>query len=178
MKLAKMVGEEVNPCFSRHIGVVIMNPRSNTIVGTGYNGPPQGTPHCDSYDFLKNYFYPQLTDKEKFEKGSVEEFARAYENCATCPRRLVGAASGERTELCSCQHAERNAITNAGIVDGCYMFCWCGVPCIQCTGTIINAGISKVYCLQATDYHSESRWLFAKSSTELIEIGSETITLD
>jgi len=55
------------------------------------------------------------------------------------------------------------------------MYCWCGVPCIQCAGAIINAGIDTVYCLEAKDYHMVSPFLFERSSCELIECKEEDI---
>jgi deoxycytidylate deaminase len=39
MRLAKQIGEDKNPCHSRKIGVVVVDPVSNKILGTGYNGP-------------------------------------------------------------------------------------------------------------------------------------------
>ena len=56
------------------------------------------------------------------------------------------------------------------------MFCWCGVPCIQCAGSIINAGIQEVHCIKETDYHISSRWLFQHGNTSLIE--HETVDLE
>ena len=91
-------------------------------------------------------------------------------NCKVCPRKLLNCKSGERSELCSCQHAERNALNKLPISPkGLIIFCWCGVPCIQCTGSIINAGIKEVHCLLDTDYHFVSRYLFATSNTNLFE---------
>ena len=91
---------------------------------------------------------------------------------------MIGAKTGERTDLCSCQHAERNAIYNSGGVDlyGCWAFCWCGVPCSDCAGALINSGIKKVYCLedtsyahgQGSDYSFSARWLLNKAGIDLI----------
>ena len=59
---------------------------------------------------------------------------------------------------------------------GSFMFCWCGVPCIQCTGSIINAGIKEIHCLKGTqDYQPEARWLYETSKTVLIEHDQSTI---
>lgn len=52
MRLAKQFGEDSNPCLSRHIGVVIVDPVDNNVAGIGYNGPPPGTPHCDTREYL------------------------------------------------------------------------------------------------------------------------------
>lgn len=185
MRLARQVGMDNNPCPSRQIGVVIVDTYRNRILGTGYNGPPAGTPHCDSQVFLEDYFWPQLTNEEKdslrllFQRSKTPEgleltrldFAAKYAGCGSCPRRLIKAKSGERSELCSCQHAERNAITNACVdLTDAEMFCWCGVPCIQCAGSIINARIGCVHCLRIQpDYHPQSRFLFEHADISLIE---------
>jgi len=194
MRLAKQIAESNDICGSRKIGVVIVDPDDNSIISTGYNGPPAGTPHCDSPRFIKNYFWPQLSDIEKetackavclsakelkerraigikidpttnkeyvyFEPDFLADRVRA----GTCPRRLINAGSGERSSLCSCQHAERNAITKArDKLVGCLMFCWCGLPCVDCTGAIINSKISEVHCLDVPDYHPVSNWLFQEA---------------
>ena len=174
MRIAREVGEYENPCYSRKIGVVIVDPVGNKILGTGYNGPPPGTPHCDDKDFLVNYFLPQLTPLEKInliaEYHSLEDFVEVVKDCRTCPRRYVNAASGQRNELCSCGHAERHAITNTSCsLYSSVMFCWCGVPCLQCTDAIIQAGVKRVYCLKDKDYHSTSRWLFLKARIPILE---------
>lgn len=222
MRLARQIGLDQNPCHSRKIGVVIVDPIHNSISGTGYNGPAPGTPHCDSEVYLREFFWPQLTFQEKdsirLEVGgsildldydptnymcdhvfdqctqkcteceitqkeilrfdndvkynkTVDRFVEKYAGCKQCPRRLVGAPSGMRTELCSCGHAERHAITNAARqLSGHVMFCWCGVPCLQCTDAIIQAMIKTVHVLKwNTDYSKMSRWLFAKANVEIIE---------
>ena len=179
MLIAKTVGTVHNPCYSRQIGVIIV--RDNKILGTGYNGPPKGTPHCDDYNYLQDFFWPQLTIEEK--KKLIPEytekldflysgqFAQIHAKCQTCPRRLIGAGPGERSTLCSCQHAERNAITNAAQdLTGAAMFCWCGIPCIDCTGAIINSGIERVYFLNDGKpvYHNVSEVLFREADIPLI----------
>jgi len=199
MLLAKAVADQNDACYSRQIGTVIVDPKNNSVVSVGYNAPPQDTPHCDSYDFLKNFFWPQLKEKEKKllidkikqEGGdlpllapSIGDFhgecmAKYFAKCGQCPRRLINAASGERSELCSCKHSEVNALNKLPISSvGLVIYCWCGVPCIQCAGAIINSGIDRVYCLLAEDYHPVSRFLFNKSQCELIEYKEEQILGD
>ena len=213
MRMAKQVGEDQNPCLSRSIGVVTVHPIENRVISTGYNGPPKGVPHCDTEAHLRDYVWPQLTYEEKsrllsnhddlvkehvsyINNGTdPEESIEAYKdilcgdgyhgnaNCGQCPRRLVGAKSGQRLELCSCAHGERNAVTNATeSLYGCYMFCWCGIPCNECTKTIINSGIEKVYCLGNTEQYQEgdefykfdmSRWMFKQAKIETIELQEE-----
>jgi len=188
MRLARQIATDDNPCLSRQVGVVVVDPSTNGIVGAGYNGPPEGTPHCNDVKFLENFFWPQLTAKEKMEVHDTmrdspwwwnrpsdtshkREVCAYIANCNACPRNVLGYSSGKRSELCSCQHAERNALNKLSIpAKGLVMFCWCGVPCIQCTGSIINAGIKELYCLkQIEDYHPAARWLYEKSRTTLVE---------
>lgn len=176
MKLAKLLGEDSNPCYSRKIGVLIVDPVINKIVGTGYNGPPRNTPHCDSAEHLRHVVWPQLTESERsllnFKPIAIDEFLDKYTDCQTCPRRLIGAPSGKRLELCSCAHAEANAIVNASQnLQGCEMFAWCPLPCIECTKLVINAGIKRVYCfLEAVDYSVGSRYLFEKAGVDIVEM--------
>lgn len=201
MRMAKQVGEDQNPCLSRSIGVITVHPIENRVVSTGYNGPPKGVPHCDTEAHLKDYVWPQLTDYEKtllishddnlskeHSNGIKIEYLKDHicenlDGCGQCPRRLIGAKSGQRLELCSCAHGERNAVTNATeSLYRCYMFCWCGIPCNECTKTIINSGIKKVYCLGNTDQYIEgdefykfdmSRWMFKQAKIETIELQEE-----
>ena len=201
MKLAREIANEQNPCLSRKVGVIVVDPTTNGIVGAGYNGPPENTPHCNEANFLKNFFWPQLTHTEQmrvFEKYAdakhlknhmsfihnvqptegTKDIYKFLSECNECPRRILGYSSGERSELCSCQHAERNALNKLPIpAKGLIMFCWCGVPCIQCTGSIINAGIKEVHCLKEKDYQSSARWLFKHANTKLFEHDLSTFEL-
>jgi deoxycytidylate deaminase len=183
MRLAKQFGEDNNPCLARQIGVVIVDPEANNVVGIGYNGPPQDTPHCDSREYLGDVVWPQLTEQEKWHatQGTKEfgkdEFLDRYSDCGTCPRRIVGVPSGQRLELCSCEHAEKNAIYNAGRpLRGMYMFCWCVLPCWDCSKAIQRTKISKVYYTESgADYSPYSRWLLNKSNIELIGIDPKVV---
>lgn len=188
MRMAKQLGEDNNPCHSRQIGVVLVHvydDGGSKVVGTGYNGPPRGTPHCDTREYLRDIFWPQLTDQEKrhalkmfgcFDDDPIEGsdakdiFLDNATGCGKCPRRLVGARSGERLELCSCAHAETNAITNAAEdLHGCWAFCWCGVACWECAKLMINAGIKRAYFIDGggADYSFGSRWLFSKAGLHI-----------
>lgn len=198
MRYAKAVAEDQNPCLSRAIGAVIVHPEKNVVISTGYNGPAKNVPHPDTFEFLSEYVYPQLTiqDKEYISKNSsvIAEssvsFASGFEGCKTCPRKLVGAISGARLELCGCAHGERNAIANAAKAGHetfcCYMFCWCGVPCLDCCVSIINSGITKVFCIkdevrqnQPNAYNfNNSRWQFKKAGVEVVELDKEWVLKD
>lgn len=197
MRVAKLIGEDQNPCHSRQIGAVIVDPESNRILGTGYNGPAPDTPHPTSEIYLREYFWPQLTYDDKkslyfsllpafsiandseLDTIVLDAFIKEYKDKSICPRRIVGAKSGERNELCSCGHAERHAITNsAQNIQGSYMFCWCGVPCLQCTDSIIQAGIKRVYCLTGPHYHELSPWLFEQANVVILQHPAEQYLSD
>lgn len=187
IRLAKHIGEDQNPCYSRKIGAVITTGDGRRILGTGYNGPPPGTPHCDSSDFLEHFWWPQLTDTEKesfkLQFGQVDtcqSVVKAYTDCGTCPRKLVGAKSGERSELCSCGHAERHAITNAACdLQGACMFIWsdCGI-CLPCADAIIQAHISNVHMILTPAYHERTEWLLIEGGVKIHTWNLETILWD
>ena len=192
MRLAHIMATDQNPCLSRQVGVIVVDPNSNSIVGAGYNGPPEGTPHCNEPSFLTSFFWPQLTNEEKahlllyinseltveeIDEEKLDEICGTLSKCNECPRNMLGYSDGKRSELCSCNHGERNALNKLPISpQGLIMFCWCGVPCTQCTGSIINAGIKEIHCLKTPDYQSVSRWLFEHGATELHEHSIDDFT--
>lgn len=190
MKVAKTIKEVENPCYSRAIGAIIVDPAANVIISSGHNGPPANCPpnddpgylrevvwnNLDSYEksVVKNKLYHPL-DSNVSEKELCESFVGTYGNCKTCPRKHVDAPSGKRLELCSCIHGETDAICKAKAAGskllGAVMFAYCGVPCIECTKLCINSRLDTVFCLDqgGEDYspHS-SRWLFKNSKTDLV----------
>ena len=209
MRIAKEIGDYENPCYSRKIGSVIVNPKTNNIIGLGYNGPPKNVPHCDSEWHLKNIVWPNISLKEKedlckkvkiserelkyyrfnfeniqqlvdkrtrsYYECTSEFLSNRYTECKKCPRRLLNIPSGERLELCSCEHAERNAIYNAQTsTQDCYIFCHCCLPCMDCSKAIINSGIKKIFCLSSTeDYSPQSRPMLEVTNIEIIEHDEE-----
>lgn len=186
-RLAKQVGEDKNPCYSRKIGTIIVHPVENRILGTGYNGPPKRVFHCDHPEHLSVIVWPQLTEEEKktSQTNTKDEFVRRYEGCGVCPRRIVGARSGDRLELCSCAHSEANAIINsAQSVYGSWMFCWCGCPCTECSKLIVNAGIATVCFLSrypggqpgaGSDFDFSGRQLLTWGGVRIIEMDYDDI---
>jgi deoxycytidylate deaminase len=197
MRLAKQVGEDQNHCYSRNIGSLVVrvyDDGSSKILGTGYNSPPTDVPHCDSREYLREIFWPQLTTNEKdsallplladkpdlltqFHQTELKDEVKCemlcdhYSDKKICPRKVINAPSGKRLELCSCAHSETNAIVNSSDdLHGAYMFCWCPVPCYDCSKLIINSRIKRVYCWTAEkDYSFGSRWLLRNGGVELIE---------
>jgi dCMP deaminase len=184
LRMARFVAEDQNPCYSRHVGAVIVDPVINKIVGTGYNGPPKNVPHCDSEEHLRQVVWPQLNQHEvsliEMKPMSDEEFVDKYKDCKVCPRKLIKAGPGERLELCSCAHAEANAIVNASQnLCGCYMFCWCPLPCVECSKLIINSGITRIYCYkEEKDYSVGSRFIMTNAGVEIYELDKNYVDGD
>ena len=177
LKVARTLGNENISCQSRKIGVVIVN-QNNRIISTGYNGAAQGVSHTNTFDYMLHFYNDLIDDDqrlvclEKFNVPDCTEFAMAACQSGQCPRKIIGAKSGELLELCPCSHAERNAIYSAAMqgtsTNGSAIFCYCGVPCHECAIGIIQSGIKDVICLRRdTDYSKSSRWLFAQAGVVL-----------
>jgi len=119
----------MSKCLSRQIGSVLVQGKS--VLGTGYNGPPSGVPHCDYRDCAGDYTGSFVSN--------------------ICPRQRMGFPSGEGMEHCVAIHAEINPIMQAARegkpTAGATLYCYCGTPCINCAKEIIQAGIKRVVCL-------------------------------
>ena len=152
-------------CLSRQVGCLIV--RNNRVVATGYNGPPMGVPHCGEERFMKD---SQLSTALGF-KG-IDELNRRDIH-TTCPRQLLGYTSGAGLEWCHALHAERNAITNAAFLgvetNRCTLYLNNIIPCKDCFGTIINAGIVEVICLDMIQYDKTSEYFQKYSSIKIRE---------
>ena len=172
MGMAEYIANQNTACPSRKVGAVIVD-NNNKVKGVGYNGPPAGTPHCHSACYLKAVIKPRLTDDQceslTLAYGSVDAALNDCEVRGLCPRKFLGYKSGEATDLCSCQHAESNAILNAACdVSGCTLFCTCA-PCDKCAGAIINARIACVVYPAAVVYSEQALWLLAEAGVVCID---------
>lgn len=179
MRLAKTVAEDNNPCYSREVGCVITD-KNSVVKGLGYNGPPRKSPHCDSAEYIKDILWPKLNEdernrlvdplREQASKYSHYLFqddcdiaSRLLDGCKTCPRRLLNYPAGVRPDICSCHHAEVNAIINAACdLQDCILFGWCITSCQNCTSSIINANIKEVHFLEGEEYN-KGVWNLYKS---------------
>lgn len=133
MREAKL-WSEMSKCLSRHVGAVLV--KNKRVIGTGYNGPPSGIPHCD------------------YREIDVSTRIAPYTNHFVdnkCPRQRLGYGSGEGLENCPAVHAEINPILQAARFGtstvGSTLYCYCGTPCHNCAKEIIQAGIIRVVCL-------------------------------
>ena len=152
-----------SPCLSRKIGAVLVKDKS--IVATGYNGPSREIPHCG-------------VDRYSVDKYLQEEFKNILmlspirRRIATeCPRKVLGYESGTHMELCPAQHAEVNAISNAarlGVsVLGSALYMNCIIPCKNCFGTLINAGIVEIIVDDIKVYDEHTQYLIDNSDIKI-----------
>ena len=146
-----------SPCLSRNIGAILV--RDHSIVATGYNGPPRGTPHCGHERFMKDELLSSMLYGNQLQKSVVK---------TTCPRRILGYKSGTHMELCPAQHAEQNCISNAarlGVsVKDTTLYMNSVIPCGKCFGTLINAGIVEIVIDKAEVYDKHTQFLIDSSS--------------
>ena len=138
-------------CHSRKIGAVLV--KDNSVISTGYNGPPRGVPTCDQRWYIDEAF------KEKYsEYHKADTMIRDI-----CPRRVIGFPSGQGLEICPAGHAERNALINAarlGIkTNNTKLYMTCGVPCSPCMVEIINSGVEEIICTSMDIYDDTAMYL-------------------
>lgn len=166
MNLAKSLAETNDACYSRKIGCVLVS-KNNRVISTGYNGALQGISHCDSDEWI-DYI------KKSRPKYKQHNFCKKE-----CPRRSLNIPSGEELDICAlCSHAERNALYSCaryGIeTNDSVMYCWCGIPCIDCTRAIISCGVVGVVCLESEypDYSPDSRQVFKMANVKVLEVST------
>ena len=86
----------------------------------------------------------------------------------TCPRKLMGYASGEGMQWCPAQHAETNCIANAarlGVsVLNSILYMNCVIPCKNCYGMLINAGIMEIVVDDVTPYDKHTQFIIENSN--------------
>jgi len=151
-----------SPCLSRKIGAILV--RDKSIISTGYNGPPRGVPHCGHERFIADH---NISDRFRNTGVSINGIR------STCPRKLLGYESGTHMELCPAQHAEENTVSNAarlGVsVLGSTLYMNSVIPCKNCFGTLINAGIVEVVVNEATVYDKHTQFLIDNSDIKIRE---------
>ena len=142
MGIAKEVSN-ASKCLSRKIGAVLV--KYDTIISTGYNGPPRNIAHCENHAIVTD------PDGNQHLKMNVVKSV-VNNNAMTCPRKRAGFVSGEGMQFCIAGHGEENAIVQAARVGvstkDSKLYCYCGIPCEKCCIKIINAGVTDVYCLK------------------------------
>jgi len=145
LQVAKVIAQR-SKCSSRQVGAVIV--KDGSVVSEGYNGSARGISLCQ--------------DRNE-----------------TCRRQKMGFKSGEGLEHCPAVHAEANAIAQAarnGIpTKGCTLYCWCTVPCKNCVGLIINAGIKRVVCLDEPLYDQLGSDMLNEAGVQIDRVSKEDV---
>ena len=143
-------------CLSRKIGAILV--RDKSIVSTGYNSPPRGIPHCGNERLMKDDYLVNFSTQYYFHPSEWRE---------ECPRKLLGYKSGTHMELCTAQHAEENCVSNAarnGVSTlNTTLYINCIIPCKNCFGTLINAGINEIVVDEVTMYDEYTKFLVDNS---------------
>jgi dCMP deaminase len=149
-----------SPCLSRKIGAILV--RDHSIVSTGFNGPSRGIPHCGYDRLTKDKLIRDLMPQGHDTMKLVESH---------CPRAVLGYESGTHMELCPAQHAEVNAIIDAArkgaSTIGTTLYMNCIIPCKNCYGALINAGIVEIVVDDITVYDNHTQYLIDNSSIKL-----------
>jgi len=153
-------------CHSRKIGAVLV--KDNSVISTGYNGPPRGVPTCDQRWFIDERF------KEKYGHHMLDTENDDVEFKTTngiCPRRIIGFPSGQGLEICPAGHAERNALINAarlGIkTNKTKLYMSCATPCTPCMVEIINSGVEEIVCSGMSEYDESALYLLENSDLKV-----------
>ena len=150
-----------SPCLSRKIGAILV--KDHSIVSTGFNGPSRGIPHCGKDRFMK--------DETLIGLIKSPQIHQPHRISTECPRKLLGYASGTHMELCPAQHAEENAVSNAarlGVsVLGSTLYMNCIIPCKNCFGAIINAGIVEIVVDDTVVYDKHTQFLIDNSNIKI-----------
>ncbi len=122
-----------SPCWSRQIGAILT--RDNSILSTGYNGPPRGVPHCEGPECPRHA--KGLASGEGIEECPAQHAEEnAVSNAARCGTNINGATLWLNTVI----------------------------PCSKCFGTLINSGIKEIVCTNKTCYDKYTQFLIDHSS--------------
>lgn len=148
-------------CHSRQLAAVLV---VDELVIPGYNGPPRGVPHCQhrKTPYEKVPCHPQLKTQ------------------SSCLRHRMGAKSGERLDLCVAVHAEVNTLLNAARMGvrttGTVLFSNNSMPCKNCMGAIVNAGVKIVVFNKNIKPYPDfalTEWIAQNGGVKLIGIERE-----
>ncbi|MCK4809691.1 MAG: cytidine/deoxycytidylate deaminase family protein [Candidatus Omnitrophica bacterium] len=113
MQLADLVRKR-STCLRRKVGAILV--KDKRILATGYNGAPQGLPHCESTGCLR--------EKLRVPSGERHELCR-------------GLHAEQNVLLQAALHGVRSLGSTLYITHS---------PCSICAKMIINAGIKEVVC--------------------------------
>ena len=153
-------------CLSRQIGAVLV--RDQSVIATGYNGPPRDIPHCDSLD-RREY----LIEKLKLTGLDVSNMRAKLDEC---PRKILGYKSGEGLDICIAAHAERNLLNQCARLgvsaQGAVLYMNAKIlPCKECFLELIQCGVKEVVCAEFNSYN-DIEWLvhFSKIGVRVFDL--------
>lgn len=139
-------------CMSRHNGAILV--RDNSIIATGYNGPPRGVPHCGRDRIEFDHF---LRDR------MTKTLDPTFTDIDRCPRKAMGFESGDGLDYCIAAHAEQNCVANAarlGVTTlGSELYMNDQIPCKVCLVILINAGIHSIIVTRLECYDDAGQYL-------------------
>jgi dCMP deaminase len=113
-----------SPCLSRQIGAILV--RDQSIIATGYNGPPRGFKHC-----------ADECPRRKMGYASGEGLEH-------CP-----AVHAESNAIIDAARKGASTINST-------LYMNCIIPCKDCMAKLINAGIRTVVVSEILPYHALS----------------------
>ena len=124
-----------SPCKSRQIGAILV--RDNSIVATGFNGPPRNYPHCEGECNRRRLGY------------------KSGEGLHLCP--------AAHAEVNCISNAARLGVS----VRGTTLYMNCISPCKDCMIQIVNAGIIEIVVNSLDWYHDMSKAILLNSRVEI-----------
>ena len=129
-------------CLRIKRGCVIVKDRQ--VLSSGYNGPPVGFYHCDSFNYRRQRLYSCVPDSNPHKLDLTVE-----DKLDICPRDILGFGNREGSEYCPATHSEMNAILQAartGVsIKGASLYCnFSDMPCAICAKSIINSGLTEI----------------------------------
>jgi dCMP deaminase len=142
--------------------------RDHSIVSTGFNGPSRGIPHCGHDRIIKDN---ELIRCINFVEESCIGRNNTLRYKTECPRKILGYESGTHMELCPAQHAENNAIIDAArkgaSTIGTTLYMNAPIPCKNCFGALINAGIVEIVVDVTENYDKHTQYLIDNSNIKI-----------
>lgn len=127
-------------CTRRQVGAVLVDPETQDLIDTGYNGAPKGMPGCLSAGACPRgrHFGVQAGPWEDLSECACGKKWPCDE--AVAPGSSYDTGPG----ACIALHAEQNAVIRAGRkARGAVMYLTCE-PCDGCWKLIRGAGVSRV----------------------------------
>jgi dCMP deaminase len=126
------------------VGALLVDPVTNDIIQTGYNGAPSGQPGC-----LSDSACPRGRHYEVFENYGMYEETGYYCACAKpwpCPDAVAPSSSYDTGPgSCIAIHAEANCLLRAGTRSrGAWMYVSCE-PCDGCRKLMAGAGVTQAH---------------------------------